>query len=63
MKDILAIQGREFITPKTIKEICGLSDSGFYAMKRRGMWPKPVRLGHARYYDREEVEARLRRGE
>jgi predicted DNA-binding transcriptional regulator AlpA len=63
VKDFLEIQGRSYMTPITIMAEFGITQPTFYRWVKRDLLPKPIKLGTRRYYARDEVEARLARGE
>ena len=63
LKDSLEIGGRSYMTPAVIMAEFGITSPTFYRWVKRNLLPKPVKLGTRRYYARDEVEARLARGE
>lgn len=63
MKDFLEIQGRTYVAPTIIMAEYGIATPTFYRWVKRGLLPKPIKLGTRCYYARDEVESRLAQGE
>jgi len=63
MKDKMQIRGRDFVTPVIIMEKYEITASTLYRWVRRGLLPRPLKIGRCRYYDLDELEARFSRGE
>jgi predicted DNA-binding transcriptional regulator AlpA len=41
----------------------GITPATFYRWRHKGLLPKPIKLGKARFYAREEIDEFLHRGE
>ena len=63
MKQTLEFLGRIHDSAEIIMERYGLDPMKLYRWTKKGLLPKPVKLGRNRFYPREEVDSRLSRGE
>jgi predicted DNA-binding transcriptional regulator AlpA len=63
MKDSIELDGRMFDHSHLVAQRFQISAATVRRWVRRGLLPKPVRLGSNAYYDRSEVDFRVRRGE
>ena len=63
MKDTIELSGQVYDCGDLLRDRYGLSEVTIYRWTKRGLLPPPIRLGCINYYARDEVEARLTRGE
>jgi hypothetical protein len=63
MKEILEFDGREAVEQTSMRLELNVPLGTWYGWRRKGLLPKPIRLGKYRYFWRDEVMARLARGE
>jgi hypothetical protein len=63
MKGTIELAGRIYDCRDLLRDRYGLSEMTIYRWTKRGLLPPPVKLGRTHYYLRDEVEARLSRGE
>jgi predicted DNA-binding transcriptional regulator AlpA len=63
MKDTIQLSGQVYDSSDLLRDRYGLSEVTIYRWTKRGLLPPPIRLGRINYYARDEVEARLTRGE
>ena len=59
MKQIVILQGQEFISRRHIREMFGVGQTTIHRWGLRGLLPMPIRLGRALYYAKADLEARL----
>jgi hypothetical protein len=59
MKDEIILQGRIYESKKLIRRRFGVGDTAMYRWAKKGILPKPVRVGNQCYYDVLELEDRL----
>jgi DNA-binding transcriptional MerR regulator len=63
MKETIELSGQVYDSGDLLRDRYGLSEMTIYRWTKRGLLPPPIRLGRTNYYARNEVEARLSRGE
>ncbi len=63
MNKEIVLRGRTYVDAVAVRELLGLPDWTFYQWKKRGLLPEPIKLGRHRFYEKDELEARLLRGE
>jgi predicted DNA-binding transcriptional regulator AlpA len=63
MKGTIKLSGQIYDSGDLLRQRYGLSEMTVYRWTKRGLLPPPIRLGRMNYYARDEVEARLSRGE
>ena len=63
MKETIELKGQAYDSGDLLRDRYGLSEMTIYRWTKRGLLPPPVKLGRMNYYARDEVEARLSRGE
>ena len=63
MKDTIELSGQVYDCGDLLRDRYGLSEVTIYRWTKRGLLPPPIRLGRTNYYARDEVQARLSRGE
>ncbi len=61
MKRTIKIQDKIFDTGQVLMERYGISIKSIDRWTKKGQLPPPIRLGKVRYFNREEVEAKLLR--
>lgn len=49
----------QYLSAKELAEILGISKSCFFALVRRGVLPKGVRIGHSRRWAASDIERAL----
>jgi len=59
MKQTIKIQNKIFDTGQVLMERYGISIKSIDRWTKKGQLPPPIRLGKVRYFNREEVEAKL----
>jgi predicted DNA-binding transcriptional regulator AlpA len=63
MLKIMDFDGREAISPQVVMADYDISRSTYYAWREKGLLPKPIKIGKYLFFWRDEVLARLMRGE
>jgi DNA-binding transcriptional MerR regulator len=63
VKETIELSGQVYDSGDLLRDRYGLSEVTIYRWTKRGLLPPPIRLGRTNYYARDEVEARLTRGE
>jgi predicted DNA-binding transcriptional regulator AlpA len=63
MKGTIKLSGQIYDSGDLLRQRYGLSEMTVYRWTKRGLLPPPIRLGRMNYFARDEVEARLSRGE
>ena len=61
MKPTIKIQDKIFDIGQVLMERYGISIKSIDRWTKKGQLPLPIRLGKVRYFNREEVEAKLLR--
>jgi predicted DNA-binding transcriptional regulator AlpA len=62
MNETIELQGVIYDTGQIIIERYGISAMTLWRWTKRGLLPQPIRIGRTKYYERQEVEARLSYG-
>jgi Helix-turn-helix domain len=63
MKHTLELQGRLYESSALLSARYGVSSNVLWKWHKRGLLPRPVKLGRRNYFPKDEVEARLAQGE
>jgi len=59
LKDMLKLDGRAYIRQNILMEELGITLITLYSWRDKGILPEPIKIGAARYYDREQVHKHL----
>ncbi|HEX3862119.1 MAG TPA: hypothetical protein VHY35_10550 [Stellaceae bacterium] len=57
------MDGRTYWSPTYICEWAKIHKQTYYAWLKRGLMPQAIKIGNRKFYDSQEVERRLSRGE
>ena len=59
MKKSITLQGKTYDPGEVLIARYGISAMTLWRWTKRGLLPRPIKLGRFRYFARDEVEARL----
>jgi hypothetical protein len=63
MKNTICLNGRTYDATVIIKERFGVGDSIIWNWAKRGLLPRPTKIGNRNFYDRVLVDELLSKGE